>query len=250
MLTSEKPQKNLFPSLRYPLDTKENRSNNVSKSMVYRAKLLGITIKGEKFLLSFAKSLNEVERDASTPYLCFDCDPLRTSQFLQRFQCNLSETGQNFSLSKLGYLLALTLGFDKYDALLKQLEGYQCFIKKPWHLGRKKITKPVIHRDCGNVFVSLPLASTRIVRHSYYIQYMSESIIGASHSKLIGHPIIFSYIKEYHGCEFRNFGAIEEDAMAWLIVHAIHQLKGVKLWNIELKYHRATMRYAAEKDKC
>ncbi|MBH0044871.1 hypothetical protein [Pseudoalteromonas sp. NZS11_1] len=78
---------------------------------------------------------------------------------------------------------------------------------------------------------------------------MSVSIIRASHPKLIGYPIIFSYREEYHGYEFRNFGVTEEDAMAWLIVDAIHQLKDVKLWNIELKYHRATMRYAAEKDK-
>lgn len=210
--------------------------------MHYQIKLLDITIKDEKFLLSFAKSLNEVERNPSAPYLCFDCDPQRTAQFLQRFQSNLSECGQNFSLSKLGYLLALTLGFDKYDALLRQLETYQCFIEKPWHIGGKKITKPVMRRDYDGVSVHLPIASIAS-RHSSLFQDISASSINADHPKFIGLPIIFSYKTICHGCEFRNFGATEEDAMAWLIVHAIHQLQDVKLWNIELKFYRATLRY-------
>ncbi|ASM48746.1 hypothetical protein PESP_a0505 [Pseudoalteromonas espejiana DSM 9414] len=245
MLTLEKHKKYPFPILRYPLDTKENRAINVAKSMLYQMNLLDITIKDEKFLLSFAKSLNEVERDPSAPYLCFDCDPQRTAQFLQRFQSNLSECGQNFSLSKLGYLMALTLGFDKYDALLRQLEAYQCFIKKPWHIGGKKITKPVMHRYYDGVAVDVPIASIAS-RHSSLFQDISASSINANHPKFIGRPITFSYKKICHGCEFRGFGATEEDAMAWLIVHAVHQLQDVKLWNIEFKFYRATLRYENE----
>ncbi|MDC9498757.1 MULTISPECIES: hypothetical protein [unclassified Pseudoalteromonas] len=245
MLTLKNVKKIPFPTLRYPLDTKENRAINVAKSMHYQIKRLDITIKDEKFLLSFAKSLNEVERDPSAPYLCFDCDPQRTAKFLQRFQSNLSESGQNFSLSKLGYLLALTLGFDKYDALLRQLEAYQCFIEKPWHIGGKKITKPVMSRDYSGVYVHLPIVSIA-ARHSSLFQDISVSKIRANHPKFIGRPIIFSYKTLYHGCEFRNFGATEEDAMAWLIVHAVHQLRDIKLWHIELKFYRATLRYQNE----
>jgi len=250
MLTLKNVKKIPFPTLRYPLDTKENRAINVAKSMHYQLKRLDITIKDEKFLLSFTKSLNEVERDPSATYLCFDSDSRRTPQFLQRLQCNLSETGQNFSLSKLGYLLALTLGFDKYDDLLRQLEAYQCFIEKPWQLNGEKISKPLLKSSGAGINVFLPLESTFSMDYgSSARQDISRSIIGASHSKFIGRPIIFSYIKEYHGCEFRNFGATEEDAMAWLIVHAIHELKDVKLWNIELKFYRATLSYAAERDR-
>lgn len=56
-------------------------------------------------------------------------------------------------------------------------------------------------------------------------------------------------VNKLKGCEFRNFGATEEDAMAWLIVHAIHELKDVKLWNIELKFYRATLSYVTERER-
>lgn len=248
MSTLKSSNRIAFSTLNYPLDKKENRSINVANSMLYQIKKLGITIKDEKFLLSFTKSLNEVERDPSAPHLCFDHDPRRTAQLLQRLKINLSEGGQNFSLSKLGYLLALTLGFDKYDGLLKQLDAYQCFIKKPWYIYGKKITKPLIRHNGKDTYIFLPLMSIS-PSSRYMTQDMSVSIILASDLKTIGCPIIFSYRKEYHGCEFRSFGTTQEDAMAWLIVHAIHQLQDVRLWNVELNYHRATARYEAEKEK-
>ncbi len=34
--------------------------------------------------------------------------------------------------------------------------------------------------------------------------------------------------------------------MPWLIVHAVHQLRDIKLWHIELKFYRATLRYQNE----
>lgn len=249
MSTSKSIDGTPLPTLKTPLDTKENRSVNVAKSMLYQIKKLGITIKDEKFLLSFTKSLNEVERELSASYLCFDCDPQRTAQFLQRFQINLSECGQNFSLSKLGYLLALTLGFDKYDRLLKQLDMYQSFIKKPWNLSGKRIIKPYITSIRKSIYIYMPIKSAAPSPNDLYSElHMSRSKIMDDQPGVTGFSIFFSYSHQYRGSVFRTFAITQKDAMAWLIVNALLH-KNIILWNAELQYHRALERYEVEQIK-
>ena len=243
----------IYPSIITPEYEKICRSENVMRCMIFQCKKAGVTIKHEKFIIAFQKSLKEVERASNYPYLCFDYNPRLTDKFIKRLRINLSDGGQNFSFSKLAKILAKSLGFYSYESLMLLLFMYQSFKKKPWSLEGQIITKPDIHQGRGGSMLSIwvPLRAVNDTSRcsDYSNHHMSVAKIFHDKNDSTTYSIYIPYICLYKGEAFRDFSFDEEDAIAWLISLSILYIGGLERWNNEIKGQRALekARFRSEK---
>lgn len=114
---------------------------------------------------------------------------------------------------------------------------YQRFVKKPWYFSGKRVIKPHMASIRKRIHVTMPIESSPSMPSNMYKElHTSTSIIAVHEPTVAGFSICFSYLYQYHGRPFRTFAVTQEDAVAWLIVHALVEEKNIILWNAELTY--------------
>jgi len=218
---------------------KDARSKDVMRCMLNVFKSQEIAVKHEKFIIAFEKTLTKIESTSEHCYLCFDYNAKETDKFISLLAENLAENQQDYTISKLGYILATAVGLYNYETLQTQLCIYQYLLETEWNFFGKRVKKPQVYKDQGkNLNVKVPFRDLR--DNSRTANYIRHHTCYAKIQVIKEEFFIFMPFKSFFEYEsLRNFSFSEKDATAWLISFCINEIGGVDIWNSYVTANRA-----------